>query len=149
MSAWQKALLALVLVALLGLACGEQVVYPTSELPAFEEAEAIAIVQTWLNRAPAGEGSNCLAMMNLLSQGETSWSADYLGQGEWQVLYAFQSRTGSGGGFTGPGGTWVDPVITTRNHRKEWRVFEASQSISPLYSDDGGRLLRILHSDGC
>ena len=88
----------------------------TPDAPQWSEREAIAVVQTWLSRASAGDGS-CLHIVIIGLSSEPAWKAKYLGRGEWLVSVS--------GEFAGT-----------------WRVFEQTISVSPDH-DDKDSLLAI------
>ena len=74
------------------------------DAPRLSAREAVAVVQTWLSRAPlARSGASCLGY--IAAYGAT-WDGEYLGNGEWRV-----SASGTKEG--------------------EWLVFERALSVSP------------------
>ena len=77
---------------------------PEPDTPRLSAREAVAVVQTWLSRAPlASSGASCLGYV--MRRG-AAWDAEYLGNGEWRV-----SASGDSGG--------------------EWIVFEGTLAVSP------------------
>ena len=77
---------------------------PEPDAPSLSAREAVAVVKTWLSRAPlARSGASCLGY--IAAYGAT-WDGEYLGNGEWRV-----SASGTKEG--------------------EWLVFERTLSVSP------------------
>ena len=90
-----------------------------ADVPALQEAEVIAVVQTWLSRVPTATGSSCLSLYSVGGSTPPDWTGQYLGNGAWSVKLT-----------AGPYGDG------------RWRVFEKSLSVS-LDHPAGSRMARM------
>jgi hypothetical protein len=95
---------------------------PTLDRPSLSEREAIAVVKSHLARVST-RGRNCLSLIQYMGN-EGTWTAEYLGTGEWRVS--------------------ATELFFAGTH--SWRVFEASHSVVRESNGEGNDLLSL---QGC
>ena len=108
MSRRGAALLILPLLLLIVAACGESVEGPEADVPEFIEAEAVAVVQTWLGLRQTSSRLDCLTTHLQFPFSEGPFQATYQGNGSWTVTHL------------------------TNNGEYAWSVFERSGAVGVL-----------------
>lgn len=103
---------ALLCLGLIGCVAQESPTATPSDIPAFSEGEAIAIVQTLLMQ------SGCSGYYIALSD-QSTWNEEYLGQGKWSVKWTEEYLVQGESSVKS-----ISGLIAT------WMVFENSQSAS-------------------
>jgi len=81
---------------------------PTSDVPAFAEGEAVAVVKTWASgrKAAIHDAATCLDYYDIFL--EATWDSEYLGNGVWAVS------------------------ATTGREPTEWRVYEQTGAVDRI-----------------